>query len=225
VAFAIIAAGRFATSKVDAGGLDRNAFGALWPVEVPSKSEDSAFQDWRATSTPVLGSNNPSQYRGAAAGRNIVLVMLESTGARYLKSYGASTDPMPHLTALADRGLLFENAFAVYPESIKGLFSVLCSRYPAFGIPADDYDRVPCPSIAGQLRNAGYRTALFHSGRFMYLGMRSVIENRGFELLEDAGAIGGNLFSPETTAKLSDSTMGTWATHNSSTMRTCTCRT
>jgi lipoteichoic acid synthase len=42
------------------------------------------------------------------------------------------------------------------------------------------------------LNTAGYRTALFHSGRFMYLGMQAVIKNRGFEVLEDAGAIGGN---------------------------------
>jgi len=42
------------------------------------------------------------------------------------------------------------------------------------------------------LKGAGYHTALFHSGRFMYLGMESVVQNRGFDVLEDAGTIGGN---------------------------------
>src|SRR6185503_13975327 len=56
----------------------------------------------------------------------------------------------------------------------------------------DDYARVGTPAIAELARQAGYRTALFHSGRFMYLGMRSIIDNRGFEVLEDAGHIGGN---------------------------------
>ena len=31
-------------------------------------------------------------------------------------------DPMPKLTRLATKAVLFENAYAVYPESIKGLF-------------------------------------------------------------------------------------------------------
>jgi arylsulfatase A-like enzyme len=42
------------------------------------------------------------------------------------------------------------------------------------------------------LKAAGYRTALFHSGRFMYLGMEAVVANRGYEVLEDAGTIGGH---------------------------------
>ena len=33
----------------------------------------------------------------------------------------------------------------------------------------------------------GCRAALFHSGRFMYLGMNAVIQQRGFETLADAG--------------------------------------
>ncbi|MEY2409462.1 MAG: hypothetical protein QOF48_2132, partial [Verrucomicrobiota bacterium] len=91
--------------------------------------------------------------------------------------------------------LLFDNACAVYPESIKGLFSVMCSRFPAFDTRAEDYARVRTPGIAAVLAKAGYRTALFHSGRFMYLGMDAILRNRGFEILEDAGAIGGNFNS------------------------------
>ena len=81
------------------------------------------------------------------------------------------------------------------PESIKGLFATLCSRYPAFDTPPELYAEVPCASLAATLAGAGYRTALFHSGRFMYLGMKSVIDHRGFEVLEDAGAIGGRVDS------------------------------
>jgi len=33
---------------------------------------------------------------------------------------------------------------------------------------------------------------MFHSGRFAYLGMESIIRNRGYQTLEDAGDIGGN---------------------------------
>jgi phosphoglycerol transferase MdoB-like AlkP superfamily enzyme len=124
-----------------------------------------------------------------------VLIALESTGAHSLRCYGATEDPTPNLTRLATTSLLFENTCAVYPESIKGLFSVLCSRYPAFDTRAEEYARIRTPSVAQVLKGAGYRTALFHSGRFMYLGMNAVIERRGFERLADAGAISGNFNS------------------------------
>src|SRR5205807_4228063 len=66
-------------------------------------------------------------------------------------------------------------AYAVYPESIKGLLSVLCSTYPALGTQAEIYAGAPCESLASALREHGYRTALFHSGRFGYLGMDAVV--------------------------------------------------
>src|SRR5439155_21893280 len=52
--------------------------------------------------------------------------------------------------------------------------------------------RVPCRSVANVLGEVGYRTGLFHSGRFAYLDMESIVRNRGYEMLEDAGDIGGD---------------------------------
>jgi phosphoglycerol transferase MdoB-like AlkP superfamily enzyme len=71
----------------------------------------------------------------------------------------------------------------------------LCSRYPAFGVPAEAHAATPCAAIAETLKGTGYSTALFHSGRFHYLGMDAIVQNRGFDVLEDAGAIGGNVRS------------------------------
>jgi len=95
---------------------------------------------------------------------------------------------MPHLTQLAQKSIVFESAYTVYPESIRTLFSVINGRYPR-GESGATHSRQP--AIAETLRTAGYDTALFHSGRFMYLGMDDVVRNRGFEVLEDAGEIGG----------------------------------
>src|SRR2546429_4415378 len=110
--------------------------------------------------------------------------------------YGAPDDGghdvMPNLSTLARRALVFENAYAVYPESIKGLFSVLCSTFPAFDSRPQEYENVECRSVASVLADAGYRTAMFHSGRFAYLGMESIVRNRGYQILEDAGSISGN---------------------------------
>jgi arylsulfatase A-like enzyme len=120
-----------------------------------------------------------------------VLVSLESTGAQYLRLYGGTHDLTPNLDRLAASAVVFDNAYAVYPESIKGLFSLLCSTAPAFDTAPEIYEQAPCRSIASVLGQAGYRTALFHSGRFGYLGMESIIRGRGFDTLRDAGDIGG----------------------------------
>jgi arylsulfatase A-like enzyme len=192
---ASLALGPIASGRVETSGLERNALATFVRSIFPRVAAKIVERDWRHSPFETTGGKDLSRLRGAAAGRNVVLILLESTGAQYLRSYGADEDPMPNLSRLAEHSILFENAYAVYPESIKGLFSVLCSRYPAFDTASEDYEQDGTPSLARLLAEAGYRTGLFHSGRFAYLGMESIIRHRGYELLEDAGAIGGEVQS------------------------------
>lgn len=194
-ASAIVAVGPFAVSRIDTHGLHRNALGALVAASLPRVEPAAGAADWRASPFGQPRGEDLTSLSGSMKGRNVLLVVLESTGARHLGAYGGVPDPTPNLTALARRSIVFERAYAVYPESIKGLFATLCSRYPAFDTPPERYADVPCASLPNTLAAAGYRTALFHSGRFAYLGMATMIDRRGFELLEDAGAIGGQVNS------------------------------
>lgn len=187
----VVALGPFATTRVETLGAHRNAVVALVVSQFPrvGAGGDADPSPDRGDPTPPAGL---ARYRGAAADRNVVLVLLESAAAGYLRPYGAAEDPMPNLTALAGEGLLFEHTYAVYPESIKGLFALLFARYPAMDTKPEQYERIDTPSLAAVLQRRGYRTALFHSGRFRYLGMESMIRGRGFDVLEDAGDIGGD---------------------------------
>jgi Sulfatase/Fatty acid desaturase len=184
--------GPSAAARVDTRGLERNAWSALVISAVPGVTAHASTSDFRRPRVDRVPAADLGRFRGAAAGRHIVLVSLESTAAQYLALYGASPDVMPNLSRLAKSAIVFDNAYAVYPESIKGLFSILCSTYPAFDLRVDRYADVPCTSVASVLKARGYQTALFHSGRFAYLGMESVIRNRGYDVLADAGDIGGN---------------------------------
>jgi glucan phosphoethanolaminetransferase (alkaline phosphatase superfamily) len=194
-ALACVLLGPHAVTRVETRGLHRNAVGAIVATSLPRLSAVPHAADWRVSPFPAESRDDLSSYRGIASRRNVVIVVLESTAAQYAGLYGASQDPLPTLTALSRDAIVFNRAYAVYPESIKGLFSTLCSRYPAFDTDPELYAAVNCSSLAERLGSAGYRTALFHSGRFDYLGMRAVIDRRGFDLLEDAGAIGGNVQS------------------------------
>lgn len=198
-AAAVVCSGPLATARTETRGLHRNAIGAFVETSLPRVAPAAHDLDWRASPFRDAGVRDPGEalerFDGIARGRNVVLVALESTAARYLGLHGAVPDPAPRLSALARNAIVFDRAYAVYPESIKGLFATLCSRYPAFDVEADALADVECAALPAALRAEGYTTALFHSGRFDYLGMRAVIDRRGFDVLEDAGAIGGNVQS------------------------------
>jgi hypothetical protein len=184
--------GPVAAARVSTLGLDRNVLAVLVTTALPRVSAVNAAGDYRMSPFGNPHGEDLSRYRGAAKGRNVVIIHLESTGARYLRPYGAAEDPMPNLTRLADEAILFEHGYTVYPETIKSFFGVQCSLHPALDTPSESYGRDFGPALATVLHNQGYRTGLFHSGRFMYLGMDAAVRNRGYDTLEDAGAIGGD---------------------------------
>jgi arylsulfatase A-like enzyme len=194
VAFALLAivVGPLATARADTLGLHRTAVVALFEVPRSAAATHRNGAPWTRSPFPTSPAENLTQFRGAAKGRNVILVSLESTAAQYLSLYGSKFETMPRLTAMARDAMVFDAAYAAYPESIKGLFSVLCSVYPSLGERTEALAASPCRALPTILSDAGYRTGLFHSGRFDYLGMQDVIRNRGYQALEDAGDIGGN---------------------------------
>jgi hypothetical protein len=187
----VVLLGPTALARVDTFGMHRNAFAVLVTTALPRVDAEDFAGEWRLSPYGSRAAEDLTALRGGARGCNVVVIHLESTGACYLRPYGAAEDPMPHLTALARRSLLFENAYTTFPETIKSFFAVQCALFPALDTPAERYEPGHSPALAQVLAGAGYRTGLFHSGRFMYLGMDAVIRNRGYQTREDAGDIGG----------------------------------
>ncbi|HVT07444.1 MAG TPA: sulfatase [Polyangia bacterium] len=189
-------AGAPATAHVATLGLHRNAVITLARTTaahyLPARSSLIEISD--AACAPAEGAaRDLRDLRGAARGRNVVWVILESTAARFLAPYGAARDATPNLTALSRDAVLFEAAYAAYPESIKSFFSMLCARRPLAGREASELGAgaTACEPLPALLAGAGYRTALLHSGRFAYLGMKTVVADRGFQRLEDGATVGG----------------------------------
>jgi arylsulfatase A-like enzyme len=190
-AIALVVGGLWAVARTDTAGLHRSPVVAMAASLLPRVDARPLTGDWRDPPFESHDADDLSDLPGLAAGRNVVLVSLESTAATYLRLYGGADDLTPNLDRLGQHAVVFEHAYAVTPESIKGLYSVLCSRYPAFDVATEAYATAPCEPVAATLRAHDYRTALFHSGRFDYLGMNAVVRDRGFETMEDAGDIGG----------------------------------
>jgi hypothetical protein len=190
----VLVLGPIGAGRVDTLGLHRGALVTLVRTTWARWGPVTAAPGVTATALPAEGAAlDLTHLAGSARGFNVVWVILESTGARHLRSFGAELDATPRLTALAARGLLFERMYTSYPESIKSLLPLLCGEVPAPHTSARAYvaGRSPCTPLAARLGAEGYRTGLFHSGRFVYLGMAGMVEGRGFEVLADAATIGG----------------------------------
>jgi hypothetical protein len=183
--------GQAATAWVETLGLHRNVFVALATTAFPRVAARELAGDWRASPYGNAEGDDLSRFRGVAAGRNVLLVHLESTAAQYLRPYGADLDPMPNLSRLARSALLFEDAYTTFPETIKSFVAVHNAVHPALDVPTERHADAPVLGLASRLAARGYRTGLFHSGRFVYLGMDAVVRRQGFDVCEDAGDIGG----------------------------------
>lgn len=139
-----------------------------------------------------------SPWHGLANGRNVLFVVLESAAHRFVAppAVAGSSSPseplaMPFLHSLADQGLDCPNAWAVYPESILGQVPILCALPPMPGAEPAAHVAHAQQALPRRLAAHGYRSGLFHAGRFRFLGMADVLAPMGFDVLADAGVIGG----------------------------------
>lgn len=114
--------------------------------------------------------------------RNIIFIVAESCGSRWMHAYGAPWQNTPNLEWIIDKehkGVLFEDSYSISDHSIAsaiGLFGSMnnndcenCTVYAARNWPGPNRD-FPVPAASTWLQKKGYRTY------FMGAGGRSVWE-------------------------------------------------
>lgn len=101
---------------------------------------------------------------------NILLVMFDQMAALPLPIYGHPIVQAPHMTRLAARGTLFENAYCASPLCSPARFAMLTGRLPSRIGAYDNAAELPAsvPTLLHHLRVAGYRTCL--SGKMDFTG-------------------------------------------------------
>lgn len=118
--------------------------------------------------------------------RNVVLIVLESTGTRWLSLYGAAWNTTPHLAAEARHALVAESFYSHVGYTFCSLMSLGFSTYP--GLP---WCWRPCgeaplpPTLAELLKPRGYATAFMSSGDLDWEGMGYMMRGRGFDAILD----------------------------------------
>lgn len=132
--------------------------------------------------------------------RHLVVVVIDTLRADHLGAYGYSRDTSPRIDALADRGMLFDDALAQSSWTVPATASLLTSLYPSqhgalvegevkhLGETPPNQLRVGVESLAQILEGAGMRTALLSANPYLYGRFQ-----RGFDLAEvkrqDAGSL------------------------------------
>ncbi|MBO9355382.1 choline-sulfatase [Bordetella petrii] len=101
---------------------------------------------------------------------NILFIMADQMAAMPLPMYGGNVVRAPHLQALADTGVVFENAYCGSPICAPSRFSMLSSRLPTTIGAYDNASEFAAstPTLAHYLCLAGYRGIL--AGKMHFIG-------------------------------------------------------
>lgn len=133
---------------------------------------------------PTLHRQTPAVPRDRP--RNLVIVLEESLGARYVESLGGL--PLtPELEALARDGLWFEQLYATGTRSVRGIEAVVTGFLPT---PGRSVVKLVAPgrpffTLAGLLRRHGYTSLFVYGGESHFDNMRGFFLGHGFDRVID----------------------------------------
>lgn len=122
--------------------------------------------------------------------KNIVIILEESLGARFVKSLGGR-DLTPNLDVLARDGWWFERMYATGTRSVRGIEAVLSGFPPTPGRSVvkllDSQSKFF--TLAAMLGGAGYRTGFYYGGNSDFDNMRGFTLSNGFDYVFDEADI------------------------------------
>jgi arylsulfatase A-like enzyme len=117
---------------------------------------------------------------------NVIFVVLESIGARYLHAFGGKWENSPNLDAMTNSGLFFTNAYAHSPLTNEAALTLQCSVYPRTGptITVGRRARFQGSDLAGELQSHGYRTAFMCQTLLGWQG-KDFLKDRHFDVYHE----------------------------------------
>lgn len=127
--------------------------------------------------------------------RNIVIILEESLGARYVASLGGR-NLTPNLERLSRQGWWFERMYATGTRSVRGIEAVLSGFLPTPGrsIVRLVDSQTQFFTLATLLHEAGYRNGFFYGGNSDFDNMRGFTLSNGFDYVYDENNIEHGVF-------------------------------
>jgi phosphoglycerol transferase MdoB-like AlkP superfamily enzyme len=146
-----------------------------------SMNIDQAAYD--SNKKPTLA-NHIATYQGQP--KNIVILLLESHGARYVKSLGGE-DLSPNIDKLYQEGWGFERLYATGTRSVRGIEAMTTgfSPTPARAVVKLGKSQTNFFNIADILKERQYHTQFIYGGESHFDNMKSFFLGNGFVDMQD----------------------------------------
>lgn len=160
-----------------------------WSEEFGASAADCRQPQPPATNPPVRSDNAPAKRPKL----NVVIVVLESVGARFLHLYGAPWRNSDALEQLAERGVVFDNIYAHASLTAESIVAINSSVFPRSDTRLTTWENptLTVPDLAQTLAAHGYRSALI-SQTFRGRGIRDYVSARHFDMAVDASDLAAN---------------------------------
>jgi arylsulfatase A-like enzyme len=201
-----VAAGTVAAAWIAAG---HHAYAVPWAGRQDRRVAENAHWTliescWRAVRHGLVGLDErfpvtdltdfePPQPTGGASGPslrlpNVVLLVLESVGARWTSLDGGLYDTTPNLRGESRHGVVFDRFYAHIGRSSNALATLLLSTYAKLDFQdiTDEYPRLRGTSLADVFRGHGARTAFLTASSLSWAHWRDFLSGRGFDELHDS---------------------------------------
>ena len=126
---------------------------------------------------------------------NVVFIVMESVGAKWLGLYGAPYQNSMEMERLARRGAVFDRAYASAPHTSSAMAALFCSVYPLHSLRTMTwvYPDLRVPALPLIFAAHGYRTAFVHGGNLAFDREKEFLTAHGFQdVIDDSspGSIG-----------------------------------
>jgi phosphoglycerol transferase MdoB-like AlkP superfamily enzyme len=115
--------------------------------------------------------------------RNVVFFVLESVAAEYVGNPKYTPELCKHLPQAA----VFSNVYTHCPSTHISMAAMLTSSYPwiSYKCITKEYPSIVLPSLSGELKQQGFRTAFMHASDNRFQRMDEFLGYRGFDAIED----------------------------------------
>ncbi|WP_076575792.1 LTA synthase family protein [Aeromonas sp. RU39B] len=136
--------------------------------------------------SPELPSMSRNQATWQGKPKNLVIILQESLGARFVGNLGGL--PLtPNIDALSREGWNFRQLYATGTRSVRGIEAVVAgfTPTPAQAVVKLDKSQTGFFTLAGLLREHGYDTSFLYGGESHFDNMRSFFLGNGFGRVVD----------------------------------------
>jgi arylsulfatase A-like enzyme len=145
-----------------------------------------SYRDDFRTAGARGATSQPLSWKGVRP-KNVVLIVMESVGTKYLGLYGGKYDTTPRLQAQAAHAQIFTQYHAHQGMSANSLCNIITSDYTPISWRhfTQEHPYFPAVSIAAALSQRGYHTAYMTSTDTHWALFRTFLDHRGFDSIED----------------------------------------